>query len=184
MSDSDNSEDREAYHVPHHHHVLHHGHAHAHHPVTTQVYPMPTYDPAQLYKQLSAEEGIRYKIYTDSQGNQTIGLGHKISGTQTAGFVQAVYNQDVLEAEHDLDTHHPWWRSIDPVRQLVLMDMRFNMGEGGLDTFTHFLASMQKGDWAQAGIDMMQSKWEAQVGRRANFLQEMILTGRIPESTP
>jgi lysozyme len=171
-------------HHPHHIHLLHHDHFHAHHPAMVKVYPMPMYDPAQLYKQLAAEEGIRYKIYTDSQGNQTIGLGHKISGQQTPGFVKAVYNQDVLEAEQDLDRYHPWWRQIDPVRQLVLMDMRFNMGEGGLDTFTHFLASMQAGDWAQAGLDMMASKWEGQVGKRAIFLQEMILTGRIPEVYP
>lgn len=145
---------------------------------------MASYDPVQLFAQLGFEEGFRPKLYIDSRGNATIGYGHNLStpmGRQTA---KDLYDSDVRGCEASLDIHWPWWRSVDPVRQLVLMDMCFNLGSAGLGTFQEFLAAMRVGDWPTAAKDMMESKWEVQVGERALFLQEIILTGVVPVKRP
>jgi lysozyme len=149
-----------------------------------ELYPMASYDPAQLFKQLGFEEGYRPKMYRDSRGNWTVGYGHNMSIAQRPESAKALYDIDIAGCEASLDLNWPWWRAMDPIRQLVMMDMMFNMGSGGLGTFKEFLAAMRIGDWPTAAKDMMESKWEAQVGERAVFLQEIILTGIVPAKRP
>lgn len=144
----------------------------------------PKYDEAQLFKNLGHEEGFKPSMYRDSRGNWTAFYGHNMSVPQTQKTAYAVYLADVAVAEEGLDAHTAWWRFLDPVRQLVMVDMAFNMGIAGLMTFTEFLAAMNVRDWPTAAKDMMESKWQAQVGNRAVFLQEIVLTGQVPATYP
>ncbi|MGR9580626.1 glycoside hydrolase family protein, partial [Pandoraea sputorum] len=70
-----------------------------------------------------------------------------------------------------------WWRSLDPVRQRVLMNMAFNM-QGKLLGFRNFLAAAQRGDWARASAEMLDSLWARQVGDRSKRLAKMMETGQ------
>lgn len=169
----------------HHHYFIHHYSQLIQTPTFIQgFYQMPKYDPAQLLKMLTYEEGSRDELYTDSRGNRTIGIGHNMSMRQRPETIAALYNIDVTGCEVSLDLNWPWWRNLDPVRQLVMMDMIFNMGSGALATFHDFLAAMRVGDYISAAKDMMESKWEAQVGHRAVILQGIVLTGQVPLNYP
>lgn len=149
-----------------------------------QQTPPPKYDPAVLFKNLGHEEGFKSLMYRDSRGNWTAFYGHNMSVPQTARTAYAVYLEDVAVAEEGLDAHCAWWRFLDPTRQAVLVDMAYNMGIAGLMTFNEFLTALNVGDWPTAAKDMMESKWQAQVGKRAVFLQEAILTGQFPAIAP
>ncbi|WP_337688537.1 glycoside hydrolase family protein [Mycetohabitans sp. B46] len=84
---------------------------------------------------------------------------------------------DVMRSAMWLDRHLPWWRSLDAVRQCVIINMAFNMGRKLL-TFANTLAAMQHGDYEAAANGMLASKWATQVGARAQRLANMMRTGK------
>lgn len=141
-----------------------------------------------LNARLSIEEGRRRVAYLDSQGILTVGIGHncvahpvpgvaKPGDTITDEQIDALFEQDVDAACADLDAHLPWWRSLDDARQNVMVDLCFNMGITVLKTFKNTMGYMAAGDWknAEAGLD--RSLWHRQVGKRADWLENVILTG-------
>jgi len=121
----------------------------------------------------------RLKPYRDSVGKLTIGYGRNLDDRGITE-VEALYllHNDVVEVEHDLDQHLPWWRGLDDVRQRVLADMAFNMGLAGLLTFHQTIAFIQAGQYPAASAGMLNSRWARQVGRRARRLAQMMETGQ------
>lgn len=136
-----------------------------------------SYDPAALKTMLTNDEGRSLKIYVDTLGNTSGGIGRNLSGN---GFsdseVDLMYQNDIASTETFLDANLAWWRTLDDVRQLVLMNMAFNM-RGKLLGFVNALAAMQAGDWSTAHDQMLNSAWAGQVGARATRLARIMLTG-------
>lgn len=87
-----------------------------------------------------------------------------------------MYQNDIADTEAWLDRNLPWWRTLDPVRQRVLMNMAFNM-QGRLLGFRNFLAAAQRADWNVAAAEMLDSLWARQVGDRAKRLASMMRSG-------
>lgn len=77
------------------------------------------------------------------------------------------------------------WVTLPEDAQLVLADMTYNMGAGGLGAFKKMLAAVRKvpPDWVEMERQMADSQWDKQVGRRADELEKLIhaLTPRITE---
>lgn len=138
---------------------------------------MGNYDPVKLKAELSFDEGRKNRIYVDSVGKVSGGIGRNLTDK---GFrdneIDLMYQNDVAETEAWLDRNLPWWRSLDPVRQRVIMNMAFNM-QGRLLTFVNTLAAMKRGDYAAAAAGMLDSKWATQVGARAKRLADMMRSG-------
>ncbi|MCW3505640.1 lysozyme family protein [Burkholderia cenocepacia] len=138
---------------------------------------MAGYDPAKLKAELTLDEGRRSRIYVDTVGKVSGGIGRNLTDK---GFrdneIDLMYQNDIAETEAWLDRNLPWWRSLDPVRQRVLMNMAFNM-QGRLLTFVNTLAAMKRGDYAAAADGMLASKWATQVGARATRLANMMRSG-------
>lgn len=133
----------------------------------------------RLRDMLIRHEGCKLLPYIDSLGYTTIGVGRNLS---TYGISQE--EADLL-LQHDIDValsacarNFPWFNSLDPVRQDVLVDMCFNMGVGRLNTFRITLDAIAQGRYADAAGAMMQSTWANQVGNRAHELSRMMETGR------
>jgi lysozyme len=157
-----------------------------------------TYDRAVLEAELIRDEGERLKAYKDTKGKWTIGIGRNLDDVGTVpltrtkadvlanGVNQAEIDQlftyDINRSANDLDTHLPWWRKLDPVRQRVLLNMCFNMGIGnaahGLCSFVHTLAMIEHGDYSSAADAMPHSEWAREVGIRAARLADMMRNGR------
>jgi lysozyme len=124
--------------------------------------------------------------YQDSRGFWTIGVGHCIdrciAGAGISAPVSAqLLEQDIARAELDLDYHLPWWRELTDVRQRVLLNMAFNLGDRLLG-FRKALTAMQGGDWSTAATEMLDSQWAAQVGPRAQRLAEAMRSGVMHSS--
>ncbi|MCW3539342.1 lysozyme family protein [Burkholderia cenocepacia] len=138
---------------------------------------MGNYDAAALKAELTRDEGRKPRIYTDTVGKVSGGIGRNLTDK---GFrdneINLMYQNDVAETEAWLDRNLPWWRSLDPVRQRVVMNMAFNM-QGKLLTFVNTLAAMKRGDYAAAADGMLASKWATQVGARATRLADMMRSG-------
>ncbi|MBY4725196.1 MULTISPECIES: glycoside hydrolase family protein [Burkholderia] len=138
---------------------------------------MGNYDAAALKAELTLDEGRKPRIYTDTVGKVSGGIGRNLTDK---GFrdneIDLMYQNDVAETEAWLDRNLPWWRQLDPVRQRVIVNMAFNM-QGQLLTFVNTLAAMKRGDYAAAADGMLASKWAGQVGARATRLASMMRSG-------
>ncbi|HDR9288086.1 TPA: glycoside hydrolase family protein [Burkholderia multivorans] len=138
---------------------------------------MAGYDGAKLKAELTLDEGRRSRIYVDTVGKVSGGIGRNLTDK---GFrdneIDLMYQNDIAETEAWLDRNLPWWRSLDPVRQRVMMNMAFNM-QGKLLTFVNTLAAIKRGDYAAAADGMLNSLWARQVGARATRLAAMMRSG-------
>lgn len=138
---------------------------------------MNSYDPAALKSDLTRDEKRSPRIYTDTVGKVSGGIGRNLTDN---GFhdneIDLMYENDRATAEAFLDRNLPWWRSLDPVRQRVLMNMAFNMNSRLLG-FKDMLAAAHGGDWNKASAEMLDSVWAKQVGARAVRLANMMLSG-------
>jgi len=138
---------------------------------------MAGYDPIKLKAELSLDEGRKNRIYVDTVGKVSGGIGRNLTDK---GFrdteIDLMYQNDIAETEAWLDRNLPWWRSLDPVRQRVMMNMAFNM-QGKLLTFVNTLTAIKRGDYAAAADGMLNSLWAKQVGARARRLADLMRNG-------
>lgn len=127
---------------------------------------------------IERHEGRRSKPYKDTRGFWTIGIGHKMQAYAdiilTEPQIDALFNHDMQTVWHELDLHLPNWRSWSPSVQLVLQDMCFEMGIGGLMKFQNFLAALRAGEMQDARREMLDSDWAKQVPNRANDDADLI----------
>jgi lysozyme len=134
------------------------------------------------YEALSAmlinDEGLRLKPYTDTVGKLTIGVGRNLTDVGISrDEAMTLLQNDVNVATGDLDKTLPWWRTMNEVRQHVLINMCFNIGIVGLMGFKKALAAMEARDYDQAATEMEDSEWYTQVGGRGPRLVSLMRNG-------
>lgn len=132
----------------------------------------------KLKAQLSIDEGRKARIYVDTVGKITGGVGRNLTDRDfSADEIDLMLNNDIALVERQLDKALPWWRSMTDARQDAVANMAFNMGIAGLLKFKNTLTFMQAGKYEAAAQGMLASLWARQVGRRAARLAEMMRTG-------
>jgi lysozyme len=157
------------------------------------------YDRAKLRAELERDEGKRLQVYRCTAGARTIGIGRNLDSVgiraaeaETLGLsvasciargitsaqAYALLDSDIDACERDLDRRLPWWRSLDDLRQRVVLNMCFNLGITRLLGFKNTLAAAQARRFADAAAGMKASAWHDQVGARAVRLEAMMSTGR------
>ena len=134
-------------------------------------------------------EGLRKRVYDDNNG-QEIYSGYLVIGTPTIGIGRNLRGKGITEAEAivlcsndvqecmcDLEKIFPeFWRySVD--RRHALINMRFNLGPNRFRNFKRMILAIEGERWDLAGDEMLRSRWEQQVGRRAHELAEMVRKG-------
>lgn len=136
-----------------------------------------------LVAQLTRSEGVRLRLYVDTEGKQTIGIGRNLTDVGISrSEADFMLRNDIARAIRDLDRELPWWRKLSEPRQRVLADMCFNMGIGeygktGLLSFTNTLRAIEHGDYLAAAMGLLKSKWAEQVGDRATRLAKIMESG-------
>lgn len=134
----------------------------------------------KLIAQLSIDEGRRNKVYKDTVGKLTVGVGRNISDrTFSDDEIDLMLSNDIAIVEKELDRKLPWWRQMNDARQNVLANMAFNMGVPTLESFVNTLKAMQEARYADAAAGMLKSRWAAQVGNRAVRLATVMRTGEL-----
>lgn len=132
-----------------------------------------------MVSELRRDEGERLKPYRCTAGKLTIGIGRNLDDVGISKDEAALMlNNDIDQVMRQLDRELPWWRSLDEVRQRVLVNMGFNLGVPGLLAFKNTLAAVQAGRYADAANGMLASRWAKQVGPRAARLAKMMQEGK------
>ena len=140
-------------------------------------------------EQIKRHEGEVLNIYEDSLGYKTLGVGHLCQpedpeydwavGTSVSQEVVDMYYEDdfdkhYMEAIHVFGSHEDW-NELPEVIQRVLVNMCFNLGGSRLSKFRNMLKACREHNWKELSIQMQDSRWYGQVGRRSKELQEMVL---------
>tara|TARA_R100000664_G_C2710117_1_gene107247 strand:+ start:34 stop:459 length:426 start_codon:yes stop_codon:yes gene_type:complete len=132
----------------------------------------------KLIAQLKVHEGVRSKVYLDTEGIETIGVGRNLRDRGLSDDeIELMLANDIRDFQEEVESAFPWWSDLDDVRQRVVVDMAFNMGLGSLSKFVNTLAHIENGRYEEASVEMLDSKWARQVGDRANVLSDMMKTG-------
>lgn len=135
-------------------------------------------DNAKLAAELTRDEGERLRMYTDTVGKETIGVGRNLTDKGIRKDESALMlSNDIAETCASLNQRLPWWNTLTDARQRVLANMAFNMGMGGLLGFKNTLELVRTGKYSAAADAMLQSKWATQVGQRAVRLSDMMRAG-------
>lgn len=129
-----------------------------------------------LVERLKEEEGFRATPYRDPRGFLTVGYGTNLEAGITRRQAEDLLRDALVDLEDELITY-PWFMSLPDARQMVILDMAYNMGVGGVLTFQHMIEALQAGNWNAAAQHMLNSEWAVQVGERAQRLARIMRTG-------
>jgi lysozyme len=157
-------------------------------------------DRVKLKNQLTRHEGKKNKVYKDSLGILTIGVGFNLErsdakkriaalgldiqkvkdGTQELSDDQILklLDGDINIAIDNCKSVFPKFSDLSDVRQRVLADMMFNLGKSRFEGFKKMIANIQAGDFGKAADEMKSSKWHQQVGDRGKRLEAMMRTDK------
>ena len=132
----------------------------------------------RFIKQIRFHEGVHNKVYLDTLGIETIGVGRNLKDRGLSDDeVDYLLSNDIDIVEAELDKELPWWRDLDEVRARCLADLVFNMGMPRLHGFVKALDALKRRDYQTSADEFADSRWFKQVGQRGGRIVEMIRTG-------
>lgn len=159
------------------------------------------YNREHFIQKLIEHEGLVLEVYQDSLGIDTIGIGRNLEDRGISQEeldyldipnMEVVYQHGITEkdarylalndieiVEKELCKAHPCVEELDEIRQLVLMDMAFNMGVPRLKKFVKMWNAIHEGMMSTAADEMLDSRWATQVGRRATILSNAMREGHF-----
>ena len=159
------------------------------------------YNRSHFLDKLIEHEGLVLTVYQDTLGIDTIGIGRNLKDRGISKEeldyldipnMEVIYEHGISEAdarylalndiaivENELCRVHSCVEDLDGVRQLILMDMAFNMGVPRLCKFKKMWNAVHEQNFEAASLEMMDSKWARQVGRRAKKLSDAMKTGEF-----
>ena len=159
------------------------------------------YRKAHLLEELVKHEGLRLQVYQDTLGIDTIGIGRNlkdrgiskeeldeldiptIDHVSEYGITEAdamlLAENDVQIVEEELLRAHPCVEDLDAVRQLVLVDMAFNMGVPRLCKFKKMWNAIHEKKFDAASKEMLDSRWANQVKSRSVKLANAMHNGEF-----
>ena len=159
------------------------------------------YNAENFVNKLIAHEGLRLQVYKDTLGIDTIGIGRNLEDRgitkeeldwMDIPSMDAVYEYGITEAdamylakndvqivEEELVRAHPCVEELDAVRQLVLMDMAFNMGVPRLRKFQKMWNAVHEKKFDIAAKEMLNSRWAVQVKSRSTKLAHAMHHGEF-----
>jgi|TARA_R110000824_G_scaffold73763_3_gene187799 lysozyme len=132
----------------------------------------------KLKDQIRLHEGVEKKVYLDTEGIETIGVGRNLRDRGLSeDEIDLLLDNDIAICEEELLNNFEWYAELDEVRKRVLIDMAFNLGMPKLKQFAKMLGAIENKDWVNVASEMLDSRWAEQVGNRASRLSEMMETG-------
>ena len=157
------------------------------------------YDRENLIDKLIEHEGMVLTVYQDTLGIDTIGIGRNLKDRGISKeeldhmdipHIDLIYRDGITEAdarylaendvqivEDELLKAHPCIAGLDAVRQLILIDMAFNMGVPRLCKFKKMWNAIHEEKFDIAAKEMLDSRWANQVKLRAVKLANAMHNG-------
>lgn len=125
--------------------------------------------------------GGAHHAYNDSKGYPTIGYGHliqpgdgysphsKISQGEADKLFDKDFNKHLAQAKAI-----PGYNKGNAQQKAALIDLAFNMGGSFYKEFPKFAAAVKIGDWKTAAVEIQDSDYYSQVGRRGPVIRDLL----------
>ncbi|WP_326720356.1 glycoside hydrolase family protein [Helicobacter pylori] len=127
-------------------------------------------------------DGFSLSIYTDKMGHPTIGYGYnlsvysyeskRITKPQAYGLLT-----DILKENHKALLSYGWYKNLDAMRRMVILDLSYNLGLNGLLKFKQFIKAIEDKNYALAVERLQKSPYFNQVRKRASRNMEILKLG-------
>ncbi len=135
-------------------------------------------DLTKLKQSIKKHEGLKLKPYQCPKGKITIGYGRNLEDNGiTLHEAEKMLETDLLNIKLELEDNIKFFHTLDPIRKNVLIEMAYNMGVRNLLNFKNTLKFMEKRDFINASIEMLDSQWHEQLkqydmkdGKKSNEL--------------
>lgn len=149
-----------------------------------------------VFNFIKEHEGYRPKVYKDTLGIPTIGIGFNLTRPDARKIIQSVgaeyeavlagidtlndeqikkiFNITVKIAYDDAKKWLPNFDSLPRNVKLAVLDLSFNMGYNRLSGFLKTKEHILKKDYNAAANELMKSKWATQVGNRSKSIFKML----------
>lgn len=119
------------------------------------------------------DEGFSKKLYIDSEGYQTIGIGFCLDRIPMPRDVAEYWCRKILEARHKQIAAGPYgdtYQGMTSERKKIILNMAYQIGIGGLYRFKKMWAALEARDYQTAAKEMKDSVWYNQTKKRASRL--------------
>lgn len=132
----------------------------------------------ELLKTLERHEGYRQFPYKDSLGIWTVGIGRNLqhNGIDLAEARVMALN-DIYRIEGAIKVRWLFYNKLSEARQMVILNMCFQMGVNGVMQFVKMMIACEAGDFKKAAHEMQNSQWYLQTPVRAAELAIAMLNG-------
>ena len=128
--------------------------------------------------QLRVDEGVKNKLYRDTVGKWTVGVGHNIEDRGLRpDEIALILENDINDAEADARALFPNFDALSETRQAVVVNLAFALGRDKLTLFRKFRKAVTAEDFDSAYVELVSSQWADQVGVRATRLAKQMKDG-------
>ena len=128
---------------------------------------------------IKIHEGLKLDVYVDETGHKTIGYGHNLDAAPISlpiplsiADAETLLMQDINKVLAWI-VKYVWWNGLTDNRKMCLIDLGFNLGEGGFHKFVHMISALEISDYTEAANQMRASTWYNEVGIRG--MQDYLL---------
>jgi len=132
-----------------------------------------------LKANIKEAEGLRLYPYRDSTGHLTIGYGRCLENGISKAEAEIMLEADLYHASDQfMRLPKAVIRNCNTPRRRVLVEQIFQLGLSGTLKFKRQLRAIESGDYDEAAMEMIKSRWYQQTPNRVMKLAEIMKSGR------
>lgn len=130
---------------------------------------------ALIAQYIEKNEGRRVHPYRDTVGKLTIGVGFNIDDVGLYdNEIDFILDNRIKLVTEKLKFLVPDFETLGLPQRTVLTDLGYNLGIPKLSLFKQFLGAVNAKDWGLAAVELLDSKYAAEVPARAKRNSELI----------
>ena len=137
----------------------------------------------RLLESVKKHEGYRNKVYLDTLGKRTVGVGHlcvedfwEDDKEYEESFLMEILEKDLQEAirgAKELMEEHGC-ADIDDRAEEILIEMVFQLGRTGVSKFRNMWKALSEHNYVGASFEMLDSRWAKQTPDRAKNMADQM----------
>ena len=137
----------------------------------------------RLMESVKKHEGYRNKVYLDTLGKRTVGVGHlcvedfwEDDKEYEERFLMEILAEDLqnaIKGARELKEEHSC-TDIDEIAQEIIVEMVFQLGKNGVSKFKNMWKALSEHNYTGASYEMLDSKWAKQTPNRAKSMAELM----------
>ena len=142
-------------------------------------------DMDRLLESVKKHEGYRNKVYLDTLGKRTVGVGHLCvedfwddDKEFEEKFLMTILEHDLstaIKGANDLMAEHGCM-DINEKAHEILIEMVFQLGKTGVSKFRNMWKALAEHNYVGASFEMLDSRWAKQTPNRAKSMAQIMKT--------